>query len=936
MEFRLLGGVTLHAHGDDIDVGTRKQRTVLAALLLADGRLVTTDRLAYAVWGDQPPTEYRANLATYVSRLRRLLTRHGAEACIEHRTGGYALTVDPAAIDITCFRASAARARRAASAGDDQRAAEEFTCALSHWRGEPLAGLAGDWAFAQAADLLREQCDVHADHIDTLLRLGRGNETLDLLHRLTSAHPLDERFAAQLMKALHQVGRTAQALSLYEAMRRRLARELGTDPSRRLQQVHVQILRSDPAVAGVEPGPLTPAQLPADVPAFTGRTEHLVTLDQLLEPSSDTTAVVISAIAGTAGVGKTALAVHWAHLVRDHFDDGQLYVNLRGFDPEGTAVPAAEAIRGFLDAFAVPPQRIPAGLDAQAALYRTVMATKRILVVLDNARDADQIRPLLPGSPGCLVVVTSRNQLSSLVAVEGARPITLDLLSPAEALQLLARRIGDGRVDAEPDAAREIVTRCARLPLALAIVAAHASTRPVLALSTLARQLTDARRLDLLTAGDPVSDVRAVLSWSYRTLTAPAARLFRLLGRHPGPDITAPAAASLAGIGPDQMPPLLAELAATSLVTERAPGRYALHDLLRAYAIEIADAQGTDAEREPATHRLLDHYLHTAHRGALAINPHRTPIALGPPRPGVTPETLTAYDIALAWFSAEHAVLLATINHAATDSRWDLHTWQLGWAVADSLDRCGRWHDKIAVQHTALAAADRLGDRAAQRRIHQSLARGYTKMNQFEKAHTHCQATIALAVELDDTEGQAHAHLDLAWLYARQNRNTEGLEHSRLACHLFTAEAHRAGQANALNAIGCFLARLGDHQQAIAHCQQSLELHQQLRDPLSQAGALDSLGYAYHHLGNYDKAVACYQDAIALIRELGERYYEGDTLTRLGDTHQAAGNRDAARVTWQQALAILDELDHPDADDVRNRLAPSRHPSDSGDSSPPA
>jgi len=352
------------------------------------------------------------------------------------------------------------------------------------------------------------------------------------------------------------------------------------------------------------------------VASFVGRSGHLRALDALLQDQGAApTAVVISAIAGMAGVGKTALAVHWAHRVAGRFPDGQLYVNLRGFDPGGAGLDPGQALHGFLEAFGVPPARIPEDLAAQSGLFRSLLAGKRMLVLLDNARSAEQVRPLLPGSPGCLAIVTSRDKLAGLVATEGARPLALDLLTAADARDLLARRLGADRVAAEPAAIACIIAACARLPLALTIAAARAATSPTFPLAAIAAELREAASaLDPFDAGESATDVRTVFSWSYRALSAPAARMFRLLGLHPGPDVAVTAAASLAAVPPGQARALLAELTRAHLLAEHAPGRYAFHDLLRAYASELASAQECPADRASAVHRLLDHYLHREQR----------------------------------------------------------------------------------------------------------------------------------------------------------------------------------------------------------------------------------------------------------------------------------------------------------------------------------
>jgi tetratricopeptide (TPR) repeat protein len=679
---------------------------------------------------------------------------------------------------------------------------------------------------------------------------------------------------------------------------------------------HMQVHHHHP-----RPEPAVPRQLPAAARHFAGRVAELETLTKLLDDAAETGGtVMISAIDGTAGIGKTALALSWAHRVADRFPDGQLFVNLRGFVHTGSPMQPAEAVRGFLDAFAVPVERIPVGLDAQAALYRSLVAGKRMLVVLDNAREAEQVRPLLPGSPTALVIVTSRNQLTSLVAAEDAHPLTLDLLTIDEARELLTRRLGTARVTAEPDAMDEILARCARLPLALVIVAARAAAHPTFPLSQLVIELRDAgARLTALDAGDPTTNVRAVFSWSYHALTSEAARLFRLLGLHPGPDISGPAAASLAGVPLPQARPLLAELTRANLLIEHIPGRYIFHDLLRAYAAEQALQLDPDEDRHAATHRMLDHYLYTAHAAALLLDPLREPIQLTPPRPGVTPERLADHEQALRWFTAEHPVLLGAVDHAAATG-FDTHAWQLAWTLADFLDRRGQWHDWAAVNRVAMAAAGRLADPSVQARTHRSIANAYTQMGRFDDAYAHLRHALDLYGQAGELAGQAYAHRTLGYLCERRSHHAEALDHARQAFDLFQAAGHRRGQADALNAVGWYHAFLGDHEQALTCCQKALTLFEELGDRVGQAGTWGSLGYAHHRVGNHQQSLTCYEHAIDLFREIGDRYYEALVLTHLGDIHYATDDPDAARTAWQQALTILDQLDHPDADQVRTKL----------------
>jgi tetratricopeptide (TPR) repeat protein len=676
-----------------------------------------------------------------------------------------------------------------------------------------------------------------------------------------------------------------------------------------------------PASSGVRERAV-PRQLPAAVAHFAGRAGELATLTGLLRDRAGTGGtVVISAVSGTAGVGKTALAVFWAHQVADQFPDGQLYVNLRGFDPSGQVMAPAEAVRRFLDALQVPPERIPVDLDAQAALYRSLLGGRRVLVVLDNARDTAQVRPLLPGASTCLVVVTSRNQLTSLIAADGAHPITLELLTDEEARQLLVRRLGADRVAAEPAAVREIIARCAHLPLALALVAARASVSPRGGLRLLAEELRDAgHRWQMLTGDDPTTDVQAVFSWSYQALTPDAARLFRLLGLHPGPDLSAAAAASLAGSPASAIRPLLTELTQASLLVEHTPGRYTFHDLLRAYASDLAGRIDCDQQRRTATIRMLDHYLHTAHTADRLLNPARDPLTLTTPQPGVTPQRPADRQQGLEWFTVEHPVLLGAVEHAAA-SGFDTHTWQLAWSLDTFLDRRGHWHDQAAVGRAAVAATERLADPTAQARAHRTLAIPYTHLGLFDGAHSQLSHALDLATQTGDETVQAHIHGNLGYLWGRRGNYQQALDHARQALTLYQAIGHPRGLATALNAVGWYQALLGDYQQALTACQQALTLLQ-VGDGEGQAATWDSLGYVHHHLGHHTQALRCYQHALTLYRDLGDRYNEADTFTNLGDTHHSTGNHDAAREAWKEALGILEDLDHPDADQVRVKLIP--------------
>jgi tetratricopeptide (TPR) repeat protein/transcriptional regulator with XRE-family HTH domain len=667
---------------------------------------------------------------------------------------------------------------------------------------------------------------------------------------------------------------------------------------------------------------VVPRQLPAAVPGFTGRAAELEQLTQMLEQASAGArgTVVISAIGGMAGVGKTALAIHWGHQAARRFPDGQLYVNLRGFDPSGSPATPEGAIREFLHSLGVAAERIPSDAEAQAGLYRSLLAQRRMLIVADNARDEQQVRPLLPASAGSLVLVTSRSQLSGLAAAEGARLISLDVLTHAEAVQLLTARLG-ARAAAEPAAVDRIAGLCASLPLALGVTAARATGRPGSSLADLADELADsADRLDALDAGDPAASVRAVFSWSTRQLSDHAARMFRLLGIHPGPDISVLAAASLAGIAEADGHRLLRELARAHLIAEHLPGRYALHDLLRAYAASQARSTDSDADRDGAVGRVLDHYLHTAANAARLLIPSKEPVVLAPPRPGAAAGQLADYSQALAWFEAEHQVLLAAVALAA-ECGFDSHAWQLPWAMASFMQIRGRWQEYAANQRTALAAATRLSDTAAQAMSGRLLALACTQLGDHEQARGHYTSSLALYQRLGDRLGEARVHQNLGVLAANQDCYADALGHAEQALRLFRAIGDKASEAVTLNTVGWCHSVLGDYLEARAFCRQALTLCAETANRWVEGIAWDSLGYAEHHLGNLAEAADCYQRALSLHRESGDRFNEALALTHLADTRHAAGEMAQARQGWQQALVILDDLQHPDANQVRAKLA---------------
>jgi DNA-binding SARP family transcriptional activator/tetratricopeptide (TPR) repeat protein len=933
MKVRLLGPVDVVVDGAARPVPGQRRKAVLAALALRPAHALSTDQLIEIVWGDAPPATAANTLQSHMSFLRRTLGDHAA---IRARQPGYSLDLPGEATDV---QTAERLIRQGVRSADPRQGAAWLQSALDLWRGRPLDDIADLPWFDDHARRL-DQLHLHAQQslMQARLALGQHAQLVTDLEGLRRRHPLHEEIHGLLILALYRCGRQADALTVYQRLRQTLGDELGIEPGPALRALHTAVLHQDPSLdapadpsaasasSGAATGPPRsprPAQLPLALASFSGRDGELALLDA--QPAADGGAAVVTVLSGTAGVGKSALAVHWAHRVRDSFPDGQLYVNLRGFDPGGRVMDPDEAMRGFLDALGVPAARVPAGLDAQTGLYRSLLAERRVLVVLDNARDADQVRPLLPAAPGCLALVTSRDRLTGLAVIEGARLLTLGLLDPAAARALLAGRLGRRRVAAEPDAVDEIVARCAGLPLALAIVAARAAVEPRFPLAALADGLREtAGRLDALDGGDPASQVRAVFSWSYRALSADAARLFRLLGLHPGPDITPPAAAALALLPPARTTALLGELTRGHLLTERAPGRYAFHDLLRAYAGELAAAHESPDARHAATERMLDHYLHTALPGSVLLSGKRAFLELPAAAPGIAQE-LTDHQQALEWFLAERRVLLAAAEHAHR-AGFDTRTWQLATALTIFLDRQGRGRELAAVQTLALDAARRRDDAAGQAHAQRGLGVAHANLDHPDEAETHYALALDLFRRLDDHAGQAHTHQNLAWLAGSRGRHREALRHNRSSLEHYRASGDVAGQAVALNNLGWHRSQLGEHRRALADCRNALDLLQQTGDLNGQAHTWDSLGYIHHRLGQTAQAVDCYRHALDLFHRTGDCHSEATALAYLGDTHHDDDDPDAAYEAWTRALAIFEELGHPDAEPLRVKVLKAAKP----------
>jgi DNA-binding SARP family transcriptional activator len=880
-----------------------------------------------------------------ITRLRHILA--GQPGGVVERCGdGYRLVIAPSSIDVQRFRRLARAARDAPNA---EEAIAAFDEAQALWRGPALADVPATGRIdAIRFALAEERLSALLDRITALLDIARYREAAEELTGLMAMHPLAERVAGLLMVALYRCGRQADALQVFRDVRSRLSSELAIEPGPELQSLHQQILAGDLALFATtsrliapvaqqarghelafveEDSPMVPRQLPTGAAHFTGRAGELRVLDILREKvGSFEGTVAIAAITGTAGVGKTTLALHWAHQNVHEFPDGQLYVNLRAFGPSSAPMKAADAIRGFLDALGVRRDRRPRGIEAQAAFYRTVLADKRILVVLDNAADEDQVRLLLPGADGCLVLITSRRRLAGLAACEGATLLTLDVLSQPEALELLAARLGDAPAAKAAEAASQVASLCGRLPLALSIAAVRAAETPTSGLAALSTQMQDIDcRLDALDIGERAGSVRAAFSWSYKNLSRPAARLFRLLAAHPGPDISLAAAASLAGCQVVHARRILAELADAHVITEHVTGRWILHDLLRAYANEQAQPEEDLTERTAAMMRVLDHYVHTAWSAAVMLRPGRDPgFELDIPRTGAEPEALQSPDDAMAWFDAEHQVLIGAISWAAATG-CDTHAWQLPWALTDYFTMTGCWHDVRATMQTALEAASRTGDAAGQARAHHGLGRVRIPAAALRASRRHLAQALGLYQELGDPIGQASVHSQLGMILDHEGRTQEALAEAQQALHLARAAGHRGHEASALNLIGWLHAHQGHHELALKRCRNALVLYRGIRDRLGEAGTWDSIGYVSHLSGNFDEAAEHYYRALQLSRDVRCRSAQATILDHLGDNCEAAGSPEAARDFWRQALAILDELQLAETGGIRQKLhAPGR------------
>ncbi len=912
-EFGLLGPLLVVSGGTAVPLGRGAQRALLAALLLSAGRLVTTGQLTEVLWGAEPPRSAQASLRNHVQRLRAALGEAGrTRICTQ--PGGYLIRVDPGELDLARAEALLAAARAAARDASWEQAAERASAGLLLWRGQPLADIDSDALAREVPRLTELYLQTSETLMNARIELGRPADVISELQRLTAAHPLREHLHALLMLALCRCGRRAEALAVYQAARRILIEELGCEPARELMDLHRRILGGAaaptapaPAVSDGEAGTV-PRQLPAPVRHFVGREAELARLSGLLNEGTESTppALVISAIGGTAGVGKTALAVEWAHRVADQFPYGQMYVNLRGYDT-GQPVPAADALARLLRALGMPGQQIPPDTEERAAAFRSLLAARRMLIVLDNAREVDQVRPLLPGGSSC-VVVTSRDALAGLVARDGAVRVDLDVLPPREAAGLLRQLVGE-RAAADLDAVARLATCCCRLPLALRVAAELAIARPAVPLARLVSDLADQqRRLELLdAAGDSRTAVKAVFSWSYQHLDDTTARAFRLVSLHPGADFEVYAAAALTGGTVGQAGQLLDKLARAHLIQPARPGRCGMHDLLRAYARELTAEHDGDQGIHGALTRLLDHYLHTAGTAMNALypaEPHRRP-AIQPPAAPAPPvgDAVTAQ----AWLDAERATLVAVTAHA-TGNGWPGHATRLAATLYHYFDTGGHAPEAVTVHTCARRAAQETGDRNGEAHALVSLGVVDCRQGRYPQAADHLEQSLVLFRETGDGIGEARALNTLGLVGERQGRYPQATHYFEQALVLFRETGDRIGEARALSNLGLVGQRRGHYRQAARRARQVLVLFREAGDRNGEARALRNLGDVELRQGRYPQAADHLEQSLVLFRETGDRIYEAHALGALGDLNRGQGRYPQAISHLRQALALCREI----------------------------
>jgi DNA-binding SARP family transcriptional activator len=924
--FAVLGPLRAWRDDEEVHLGTPQQRALLAMLLVRTGSPIVLSEMIDVLWSHGAPATAVNVVQRYVSQLRRLLP----DGALTRSAGGYRLDLAHTDVDLLMFRQLLAQSE-AMAAADPYGALELTVDALGLWKGPVAAGLdeavRGAPMFVAVANE-RTEAALRASRL--AVQLDAGDRILTTLRTVAAAAPLDEPVQAALIRVLAATGRQAEALTHFTGVRRLLIDELGVDPGAELTAAHAEVLRSElspsppPNAAGALPGPMIrPAQLPADLRTFAGRSNWLHRLTSYLRTSANgAPTVAVVAISGMGGVGKTTLAVHSAHELAAEFPDGQLYANLRGFDPSVKRLPAQEVLRGFLGALGVSDTDIPPAFDDQVGLYRSMLAGRRVLVVLDNVRDADHARPLLPGTPGSAAIVTSRDPLTGLVVREDALPVALDLLSPEEARALLARRLGRERTSQAYTEVTRVLDACGGLPLALALFSARASSYPGQALSRLADEVDDSRRrLDGFSRAGSEHDLRAVFSWSYDLLGADTARLFRLLALHPGASFTVAAAASLLGARTGVTDVLLRELCRAGLLTEYQPGRFRHHDLVRAYGAELLRDHEPEPTRDAAGQRLIEHYARSlADAAFLLYTLPDPPVVLSMNLEGASSERFADRRDAMAWLADERPALIIIMDRAGAFGSDGLVV-NMAWGLDPYLRRREHWPDWEATYRKALNAARRLGDQGVEAGICYTLGFIYCAQNlaDADASEKYLQDALRLCIATGNHDLQARV-----WMIVGEQRLRQGRPEEERAAMTAVVDLYRLVEAEDPRQVRPdFVAyaqwRLGALDDALAYALRAVD-RLAGRGSYSEATAWQTLACIHAERGDREAALAANAEARNLYRRLGDEYLEGLAHADLGAVLIRTGQPETARVVLSEAVTILEALGSPKVAELRRML----------------
>ncbi|MFI7142953.1 AfsR/SARP family transcriptional regulator [Streptomyces massasporeus] len=932
VQFSLLGPVRVWRSGGELHLGPRQQRLMLAVLLARAGRAVSLGEFIDLLWSNDPPNSAANAVHRHIGALRRViepdLPPRSPGQWLVRQADGYLLRVDADCFDLLNFRNLVEQARRCVDAGDLEAGVGVFTTALAMWQRRCAAGLEpASLTHPTLVMLEHEYVSVVCEAASTALRCQQPGRILLPLRQAAERNPLDEALLAHLLLVLAADGKQAEAIQLYRTVRTRLANELGVDPGAELRAAYERVLHQQAAENGPAgpvhgygppqltdlPGashglrdhPIRPAQLPPDLRCFVGREPALARATKLIRERRSAPNVLV--IDGIPGIGKTALAVRLGHRLAAEFPDAQLYVDLRGFAADATPADPHDVLHGFLGALGVSQQRIPASADMRAALYRSVLAGRRVLIVLDNARDAGQVRPLLPGTPEAAVLVTSRSRLTTLATAHGAHLFTLEVPDRDEVTAAYLERVREFRTDAELEVVQDIVERCGRLPLAVAIAAARAAARPEQPLAQMAAELSNTREsLEGLSDDTLDNDVSGVFSWSYRTLSPQAARTFRLVSLHSGPDVTVDAVASLTGRPPHEVGAAMRELVRARLFTRSRNDRYWSHDLLLAYAAELN--RRTDPDRTVALERLHDHYHQTAHAAHLMLQPPTPPLAPAPPLTGVTPEPIADRTAAAAWFTAEHKVLRAIVEGAS--KRGEATTaWRLALLMQLFYQCDGRWHEWADVMRTALEVARRAGDTEGVARTEHSLAGALMRLDDTDEALRHIDSARDHFQKLGSTRELAHVLKSTGAIHSTRGEHAAAHRCLEQALKLIHTDDQPGLKAATLVWAGHSRLNLADAGKATSLAQEALKICRETGNVISEAASLRLLAMVRRVGGDSARAVALQENCLELLRLVGNRTDVAEGLMELGDMRLDAGDAVGARRAWGEILACAGSFD---------------------------